>query len=200
MYFDPLTTWLVALLVNGSVLSGEHVNDAQVTQYYKNKAKETNIRLNADLRRLIAGNSHLTFFQMREIRYFLESYKKHFEYRYGAVEFAPDVRELMINAFREYVTEHKVTLQQYKETYTQKVATGQRVSFIEQRIREEETELTFCQQVLTAVEEQRKRKEREEAAKKKTSGGNSSATGCSGALVLLILIVAFIVFVIAALR
>ena len=165
MYFDPLTTWIVSLLANGSVLSGEYVSNAEVTRYYKNKVKESNIRLNSELRRLLLNRSSLADFQVSRIRHFLEYYKNRFEYRYGAVELAPDVQELMINLFRKYVSEHKEILKKCEETYDKKIATGQSTSYIEQRINEEKTELLFCQQVLAAVEEQRRYKTHGEAAK-----------------------------------
>ncbi len=159
MYFDPLTTWIVTLLADGIILSGEHECRYETRLYYEKIAKETNVRLNGDLRRLLGTYSNLAEFQVRQIRYTLECYRKKFEYRYGAMELDPDVQERILILFKKYVIEHQEVLKKHEETYNRKIVTGQNVSYITGRINEEKTELAFCQQVLMAVEEQRRHKQ-----------------------------------------
>ena len=192
MYFDPLTTWIVALLANGTVLAGEHVSDAEVTQYYKNEVRKSNINLNNEIRRRFANSDHLADFQIRELRRLLNYYKNRFEYRYGAVELDPDVQTLIINLFEKYIVEHKEILQRYEESYNKRKTT-EHVSYLERSINEEQTELAFCQQVITAVEEQRRRKKQEEAEKQKAEE-KESKSGCFYVIFFVVLIVSIIAF------
>lgn len=198
MYFDPLTTWVVSLLANGTVLSGEYVSDAKVTQYYKNKVKESNANLNAELRRRLSNRSSLPDFQMREIRILLKYYQNRFEYRYGAVELAPDVQELMIKIFRKYVSEHSGILQKCEEIYNKKLTTGQDVSYVKRCISEEKTELAFCNQVLSAVEEQLRLKKQREGEKQKAQEIETLTSGKFGMFPLLfigVLILMLLVYI-----
>lgn len=199
MYFDPLTTWLVVLLADGIILGNEQGSDYKTRLYYEKKAEETNVLLNGDLRRLLGTYSHLADFQVREIRHFLECYRKRFEYRYGAMKLDHDVQERILTLFEKYVNEHQEIIKKHEETYNKKIATGQSVSYTERRINEEKTELAFCQQVLIAVEEQRRNKQ-ELSKKQNESQGDSSASGCSCSLVITLLIVFIVVLVIAALN
>ena len=52
MYFDPLSTWLVALIADGIIISGEKFggNSAQA-EYDRKRIKQQNEWLNADIRR-----------------------------------------------------------------------------------------------------------------------------------------------------
>ena len=123
MYFDPLTTWIVALLADGIILSGENVSDAEVAQYYKKQVKESNANLNAELRHRLANKNYSISFEMGRVTHLLEYYKNRFEYRYGAVQLDPDVQELVINLYEESIAEHQKILQTYEDSYVkQKVA------------------------------------------------------------------------------
>lgn len=199
MYFDPLTTWLVALLSNGIILGNEHESDHKTCRYYENKAKETNIMLNSNLRRILGAYSSLADFQVKEIRCLLERYHERLEYQYGAMKLDPDVQNRILTLFKKYVSEHKETIKELEETYTKKISTGKSVSYTEQRLNAEKKELIFCQQVLIAVEEQR-RHQQELFKRQSESESGSSTSGCSSTLIITLLIVFVVILVITVLN
>ena len=52
MYFDPVSSWLVALIVDGIVISGEKSKRGTVEEYYQNRIKHENEMLNSNIRRV----------------------------------------------------------------------------------------------------------------------------------------------------
>ena len=52
MYFDPLSAWLVALIADGIIISGEKGNSGAVAEYHKKSIKQSNDIMNAQIRRI----------------------------------------------------------------------------------------------------------------------------------------------------
>ena len=52
MYFDPLSTWLVALIADGIVISGERGRSGSAAEYNQKRVKQANAMLNGDIRRV----------------------------------------------------------------------------------------------------------------------------------------------------
>ena len=52
MYFDPLTSWLVALIADGIVISSEHVSDSKMSEHYKENGRRINAGVNGDISRI----------------------------------------------------------------------------------------------------------------------------------------------------
>ena len=193
MYFDPLTSWIVVLLANGVSLAGEHVSDAEVTQYYKNKVKESNHMLNSQLRHRLTQKYYLVDSEIQHTVWLLDYYKKKFEYRYGVVELEPDVQQLIINLYKECIDKHTESLRGYEKCRGTS-RTAEHATYIEKCIATEKTKIVSCQQVIEAVEEERRRKQREAEERQKAIENESPVAGFLGLLFLLFLVIVVICF------
>lgn len=52
MYFDPLSAWLVSLVSNGIVVSGEKSLGGNTADYHQKRINQSNDMLNGDIRRI----------------------------------------------------------------------------------------------------------------------------------------------------
>lgn len=52
MYFDPLSSWLVALIADGIVVAGERSRGGSASEYDQKRVKQANEMLNSDIRRV----------------------------------------------------------------------------------------------------------------------------------------------------
>lgn len=50
MYFDPLSAWLVTLIVNGILIADENSGGRKISEYKQDEIKRINNHLNADIR------------------------------------------------------------------------------------------------------------------------------------------------------
>lgn len=52
MYFDPISSWLVALIADGIVIAGERSRGISASEYDQKRVKQANEMLNGDIRRI----------------------------------------------------------------------------------------------------------------------------------------------------
>ena len=155
MYFDPLTSWIVALLADGFILSKEHISDAKVVQYYKGRVKESNNWLNSEIRQRLINEHYDVDTEIRKITCSLEYYKNRYEYRYGAMELEADVQEMVLNLYQKAIDTHSERLLNL-EKRKNNLDPGIQLPYLDQLIAKEKDQISSCQQILTAVEELRR--------------------------------------------
>lgn len=197
--FDPLTSWIVALLANAFAASGQSGNNVALTQSYSEKIKKSNDRLNAEIRRRLTQESYLPESELSSIKALMESYKKRYEYNFGAVELELDVQELMIKLYKECIAERQKTLKEYEDSY--KTQKENRVAYsklagIVKLINNEKNAINSYQLALTTVEAQRNIKKQEIAQKQKTEKENedNEKVYLFGLLLIVFVILLIIVF------
>lgn len=182
MYFEPLTTWMVVLIADGIIVSGEQLTDSKMYQYYKRNATEGNAFLNNEIRRRLGTQAYLADSEVKFIHRLLNNFKSRVEYRYFPLELDPDVQTLIINLYVECITSHTKTLHQYENSYKNSKSAEHKTR-LEQYICEEKRIISFCQQILTSIEEQRKKKA--ETDKKRAEESKKATTGFAFLLILL---------------
>lgn len=125
MYFDPISAWLVTLLVDGAEIICEKTKAGSVDDYYKECLQRTNDNLNGSIRMVKRKYSlDLPDMALKQVQQWVNVANKSYEIQhgYGHIVIYPDNQEYIIELleacvkkYSEYKTKFPNSADEYQE-------------------------------------------------------------------------------------
>lgn len=126
MYFDPLTSWLVALIADGISISGSRVSNSQMAQHYRESAKRTNAIMNGSILRIRDKGYFSAESALNDIKLHVEWAESSYEikHRYAKLEISKDSFDFIVKLCEECKKEHLEQYETYANIYKKQLDAG----------------------------------------------------------------------------
>lgn len=126
MFFDPLTTWLVALIGDGIVISNSHTSNSQMTQHYKESGKLKNDSMNANILKIRDDGYFNAEYALEKIKHHVEYAQKSYEIKHGYAEFeiSRESYEFILKLCEECKTNFTEKYELYLKRYEECINNG----------------------------------------------------------------------------
>lgn len=127
MYFDPLTAWLVALISDGIIISGEHVSSSKMAQHRKEWAKMSNDIMNGSILSLRNKGYASAESALNTIKIYVEHAQKSYEIRqgYAKLEISKESFDFIIKLCEECRTDYLKQYETYASIYKERIDKGE---------------------------------------------------------------------------
>ena len=127
MYFDPLTAWLVALISDGIIISGEHVSNSKIVQHYKDRAKRTNSVMNSSILTIRNKGYYSAEAALNRIKIHVELAQKAYEIRqgYAKLEISKESFDFIIKLCEECRADYLKQYETYSNIYKELLNKGE---------------------------------------------------------------------------
>ncbi len=173
MYFDPLTTWLVALFADGIIISGEHASGAKMAQYYKASAKRTNEMMNGSIMSIRNKGYFSAESALRDIKFHVEWAQKSYEIRqgYAKLEISRESFDFIVKLCEECRADYLKQYKLYSNRYKERMKNGEpqeKLASIIESMQMYQSKVTSYQSILDTAKKGREKviQEEEERARK----------------------------------
>ena len=127
MFFDPLTAWLVTLIADGIIISGEHVSSSEMAQHYKDSAKRTNGIMNGSILSIRNKGYFSAESALRDIKTHVEWAQKSYEIRqgYAKLEISRESFDFIVKLCEECRADYLKQYETYSNIYNERINKGE---------------------------------------------------------------------------
>ena len=127
MYFDPLTSWLVALIADGISISSEYASNSKISERYGEYGRKISADVNENILRIKRRGYSSAEYALESIKDIINQAKDSYEFRkgYAKLEITAESYEYMIQLCEECRKNYAEKYRTYSQRYQKRKSNGE---------------------------------------------------------------------------